>query len=113
MPGSGAPPTRLTPSARAAVIGASFGFFVDMFDVYLPVVALTPAMDYFLPHSVSPDSRAIVNSLIFVATLLGRPLGSIVFGRLADQIGRRRTTLYAVAGCGGCTLLIAVLPGYT
>jgi len=103
---------RLTGPARAAVVGASFGFFVDMFDVYLPVVALTPAMDYFLPASVSPDSRAIVNSLIFVATLVGRPLGSLIFGRLADQIGRRRTTLYAVTGCGVCTGLIAVLPGY-
>jgi MFS family permease len=99
-------------SSRAAVIGASFGFFVDMFDVYLPVVALTPAMDYFLPASVAPDSKAIVNSLIFVATLLGRPIGSVIFGRLADKVGRRKTTLYAVAGCGVCTALIAALPGY-
>jgi MFS family permease len=107
-----ATPTRLDPSARAAVIGASFGFFVDMFDVYLPVIALTPAMSYFLPPSVSPEQRAIVDSLIFVATLLGRPIGSIVFGRLSDRIGRRRTTMIAVAGCAGCTGLIAVLPGY-
>lgn len=99
-------------SARSAVIGASFGFFVDMFDVYLPVVALTPAMNYFLPPSVSPGSRAIITSLIFVATLLGRPLGSLIFGPLADRVGRRKVTLWSIAGCGICTLAIALLPGY-
>jgi MFS family permease len=99
-------------SVRTAVFGASFGFFVDMFDVYLPVVALTPAMNYFLPASVSTGSRALITSLIFVATLLGRPLGSMIFGRLADRVGRRRVTLWSVSGCGVCTLLIALLPGY-
>ncbi|HEY4454364.1 MAG TPA: MFS transporter [Pseudonocardiaceae bacterium] len=97
---------------RTAVFGASFGFFVDMFDVYLPVVALTPAMSYFLPSAVSPGSKAVITSLIFVATLLGRPVGSVIFGRLADRVGRRRVTIWSVAGCGGCTLLIAILPGY-
>ncbi|HWC82714.1 MAG TPA: MFS transporter [Pseudonocardiaceae bacterium] len=97
---------------RSAVLGASFGFFVDMFDVYLPVVALTPAMNYFLPSSVSTGNRALITSLIFIATLLGRPLGSLIFGRLADKVGRRRVTLMAVIGCGVCTLLIAALPGY-
>jgi MFS family permease len=100
-------------NTRSAVIGASFGFFVDMFDVYLPVVALTPAMNYFLPSSVSSGNRAIITSLIFIATLLGRPLGSLIFGRLADKVGRRKVTLWAVTGCGVCTALIACLPGYS
>jgi MFS family permease len=99
-------------SVRTAVFGAAFGFFVDMYDVYLPVVALTPAMNYFLPTAVSASSRAVITSLIFVATLIGRPLGSLIFGRLADRVGRRRVTLWSVAGCGVCTLLIALLPGY-
>src|SRR5207248_2859142 len=57
--------------------------------------------------------RAIITSLIFIATLLGRPLGSLIFGRLADKVGRRKVTIWAVAGCGGCTALVAVLPGYS
>ncbi len=105
-------PAGATTSVRTAVFGASFGFFVDMFDVYLPVVALTPAMNYFLPASVSTGSRAVITSLIFVATLIGRPIGSLIFGRLADRVGRRRVTIWSVAGCGICTLLIALLPGY-
>jgi MFS family permease len=45
--------------------------------------------------------------------LLGRPIGSAIFGMLADKVGRRKVTLWAVAGCGVCTLGIAVLPGYS
>lgn len=97
---------------RRAVFGASFGFFVDMYDVYLPTVALVPAMNYFLPDDMPADTKAVASALIFVATLLGRPLGSTVFGWFADRIGRRRVTLWSVAGCAGCTALIAALPGY-
>ncbi|MGQ4516533.1 MFS transporter [Streptomyces sp. DW26H14] len=97
---------------RRAVFGASFGFFVDMFDVYLPTVALVPAMNYFTPDSMPDGPRAILSALIFVATLLGRPVGSVVFGWFADRIGRRRVTLFSVTGCAVCTALIAVLPGY-
>jgi MFS family permease len=97
---------------KRAVFGAAFGFFVDMFDVYLPTVALVPAMDYFLPKDMPADTRAVASALIFVATLLGRPLGSIIFGWFADRLGRRRVTLWSVSGCAVCTALIAALPGY-
>jgi MFS family permease len=100
-------------TVNRAVFGASFGFFVDMFDVYLPTIALIPAMSYFTPKSMSQGTQAIVSALIFVATLLGRPAGSVIFGWFADRAGRRRVTLWAVAGCGVCTALIAVLPGYS
>lgn len=99
-------------SARRAVLGAAFGFFVDMFDVYLPTVALVPAMDYFTPPDMSVDARAIAAAFIFVATLLGRPVGSAIFGWFADRLGRRRVTLWSVTGCAVCTALIAALPGY-
>lgn len=97
---------------RRAVFGASFGFFVDMFDVYLPTVALVPAMDYFTPKDMPLGTKSVVTALIFVATLLGRPIGSAIFGLFADRVGRRRVTLWSIAGCGVCTAAIAVLPGY-
>ncbi|HEY4456508.1 MAG TPA: MFS transporter [Pseudonocardiaceae bacterium] len=97
---------------RRAVFGAAFGFFVDMYDVYLPTVALVPAMDYFLPANMPTDTRAVASALIFVATLLGRPVGSMIFGWFADRVGRRKVTLWSVTGCAVCTALIAALPGY-
>lgn len=102
----------LDPKARKAIWGAFVGFFIDMFDVYLPVVVLAPAIIYFVSPELSASSTAIVTGLIFASTLLGRPLGALIFGRYADTIGRKRTTVISVTGFGTATLLMALMPGY-
>ncbi|MGH3342077.1 MAG: MFS transporter [Carbonactinosporaceae bacterium] len=98
--------------ARRAVKAACLGFFVDMFDVYLPIAALAPAISYFIPPNLSPVVESSVLFLVFAVTLIGRPVGAVIFGHFADTLGRRRTTLVSVAGFTVVTLLIAVLPGY-
>lgn len=105
-------PTETPHRSRNAVRGAFFGFFVDNFDIYLPLVALAPAMIYFIPASLDAGEAALIGSWVFVATLVGRPLGSFIFGSLADSIGRRKATLIAVAGFGLATLVMGCLPGY-
>src|ERR671933_860045 len=102
----------LGPKGRKAVRGAFVGFFVDMFDVYLPIVVLAPATVYFVSPALSAPVTAIISGSIFAATLVGRPIGSFIFGHFADAIGRRRTTIISVAGFGVVTLLMALLPGY-
>jgi MFS family permease len=102
----------MPPEGRKALIGAWVGFFVDMFDIYLPVIALAPAAAYFEARDVSPSTSAILSGMIFAATLIGRPIGAIVFGHFGDRVGRRKTTIVAVTGFGITTLLIAALPGY-
>ena len=104
--------TTLTPEGRRAVTAAFFGFFVDMFDVYLPVVALTPALIYFQPKNLPAATATTIFYIVFAVTLVGRPIGAFIFGHLGDRIGRRRTTLISVFGFGVVTLLIALLPGY-
>lgn len=97
---------------RNAIKGAFFSEFIDMFDIYLPVVVLAPVLFYFQPAHLSTGMAAILASLVFVTTLLGRPFGALVFGRMADRIGRRMASIYSVSGFGIATLLIALLPGY-
>lgn len=94
------------------MVSAWAGFYVDMFDVYLPVVALGPALLYFQPESLSQSQARALFFATFAAALLGRPLGALVFGHFADTVGRRRLTLLSVAGFSTCTLLIGLLPGY-
>ncbi|GAA5173066.1 MFS transporter [Pseudonocardia eucalypti] len=103
---------RLGPTAKRAIRGACFGFTVDYFDIYLPVVALTPAIAYFQPAHTSPATAATLAYVTLAVTLIGRPVGAVVFGRIADRTGRRRATLISVAGAGACTLLMGLLPGY-
>jgi MFS family permease len=98
--------------ARHAVRGAYFGFFVDMFEVYLPVAVLAPALVYFIPPGLTAATRATIFFVVFAISMLGRPIGSMVFGHFGDRLGRRRITLISVAGFAVATLLIAALPGY-
>jgi MFS family permease len=98
--------------ARRAVRAAYFGFFVDMFEVYLPIAVLAPALVYFIPAGLSAATKATIFSVVFAISLMGRPIGSMVFGHFGDRLGRRRVTLISVAGFAIATLLIAVLPGY-
>ncbi|MEJ2888826.1 MFS transporter [Actinomycetospora aeridis] len=98
---------------KSATRGAFFAEFVDMFDIYLPTVVLTPALLYFQPAQLDPGTTAIFTSLVFVTTLVGRPIGAAVFGALADRVGRRRSTIVSVTGFGVITLLIALVPGFT
>jgi MFS family permease len=98
--------------ARRAVRGAFFGFFVDMFDIYLPVVVLTPAIKYFVSPALSAGATSLVTGAIFAATLVGRPVGALIFGHVADRVGRKRATIISVGGFGVLTIVIGCLPGY-
>lgn len=97
---------------KSAIKGAFFSEYIDMFDIYLPVVALSPVLFYFQPPNLSAGAETILASLVFITTLLGRPLGALLFGIMADSIGRRKASIYSVSGFGVVTLLIACLPGY-
>jgi MFS family permease len=97
---------------RNAIRGAFASEFIDMFDIYLPVVVLAPVLYFFRPPEVSEATQAILASLVFITTLLGRPIGGLLFGIVADGIGRRAASIYSVCGFGVVTLLIALLPGY-
>lgn len=97
---------------KNAIKGAFFSEYIDMFDIYLPVVVLAPVLFYFQPTNLSLGMEAILASLVFITTLLGRPIGALLFGMIADTTGRRMASIYSVTGFGVVTLLIALLPGY-
>jgi MFS family permease len=98
--------------AKSSLWAAFLGFFVDMFDVYLPIIALGPAMEYFQPKSLPSSVSITIYYIVFAISLIGRPVGAAIFGHYADKIGRKKTTLISIAGFGVGTLLIGLLPGY-
>src|SRR6476646_5506702 len=93
-------------TARRALAGAWLGFFVDLFDIYLPIVVLAPAIGYFVSPKLGTVGLAMASNGIFAVTLIGRPVGAAVFGRTADMAGRKRTTVLAMTGAGAVTLLM-------
>jgi MFS family permease len=88
------------------------GQAVDGYDIYLPLVVLPPALIYFQPSTLPAAAKATLLYVVLATTLIGRPLGSVIFGHVGDRLGRKRTTLVAVAGFTACTALIAIMPGY-
>ncbi len=99
-------------AAKRALSAAFIGFFVDMFDVYLPIVALGPAMSYFQPATLSPALQSTLFYIVFALSLVGRPVGATLFGHFGDKIGRRKVTIISMGGFAFVTLLIGLLPGY-
>lgn len=98
---------------RKAVRAGMLAYFVDQFDIYLPIIVLAPAAKYFQAADISPGTAAILAAFVFASTLIARPIGAAVFGHFADtSLGRKKATLIAVAGFGITTLLIGLLPGY-
>ena len=105
------PPSRSAPgparAARGAVRGGVLGNFVDQFDIFLPVIALAPAA----ARLYGPGNLTAAVGLVFVATLVGRPIGSAIFGPVADRIGRTATTKVTMAGVAVTMALVALVPG--
>lgn len=96
----------LPAEGRAALRAGVVGNWIDNIHVFLPLTALAPAILVL----AGPTAAASTGSIIVIAMLLGRPVGGIVFGRLADLLGRTRTTRVAIAGTAACALAIAAMP---
>lgn len=95
-------------AARRALRGGVLGNYVDQFDIFLPVIALAPAAATLY----GPNDLARNLGLVFVATLLGRPVGAALFGHLADRVGRTVTTQVTIGGVAATTLALAAVPGH-
>lgn len=93
-----------------AIASAYLGFTMDSYSIVIPTVALVPALVYF-QAGADPGLAAVFTAMTLAATLVGRPLGSIIFGALADSIGRQRIGFVTITGFGIATILIACLPG--
>ncbi|ODU06089.1 MAG: hypothetical protein ABS81_05600 [Pseudonocardia sp. SCN 72-86] len=98
--------------AKRTARAAFFGLVVDYWEIMLPVVALGPAIVYFIPTDLPAETKATLTFLTFAAAFLGRPLGSVIFGAMADRLGRQKTSAICSVGLGVSVLLVALLPGY-
>ena len=97
---------------RAAIRAGVIGNLVDQLHIFLPVLALAPALPVLYATADSPNGSSIGPSiaLVVMALLIGRPVGAIIFGQIADHVGRTRTTQIAIGGTAFSTLLLGLTP---
>jgi MFS family permease len=95
---------------RRAILSAWAGFAIDSYSIYIASSVLLPALIFF-QGDMSVEGKAIFAGMTLAVTLLGRPLGGLIFGHFADRLGRRRIGAITIYGFGTVSLLIACLPG--
>ncbi len=94
-----------------AILVGSVGNLIEWYDVYA-----YSAFALYFAGSFFPKGNPVVQQLsaatLFAVAYLVRPIGSVIFGYLADRFGRRNAlTLSVLLMCFG-SLLIAVSPTY-
>jgi MFS family permease len=86
---------------------ASLGWVFDVFEGQVFVASMNEAMPDLLPPPLRPDAPYYTN-VTFAAFLLGGALGGVLFGRLSDRVGRKRTLVYTILVYSACTCLSAL-----
>src|SRR5947207_8788733 len=94
-----------------AIVGGSSGNLVEWYDFYVySFTALYFASEFSPSGDQTP--QLLNASGVFASGFLMRPIGSWLFGRIADKHGRRVSMMIAVIMMCGGSLMLAVLPTY-
>jgi MFS transporter, MHS family, alpha-ketoglutarate permease len=94
-----------------AIVGSSSGNLVEWYDFYVYSFTAIYFASEFFPKG-DQTSQLLNAAAVFAAGFLMRPIGSWLFGRIADRRGRRTSMMIAVAMMCGGSLLVSVLPTY-
>lgn len=92
-----------------SVIAASSGNLVEWFDFYIYGFA-APYFASNFSDAQSPIVQQIAVFGVFAAGFLMLPIGSMVFGSIADKIGRKSSMIFSIVLMAIGSFLIAFLP---
>ncbi len=94
-----------------AIFGGSIGNLVEWYDWYAYAAFAVYFSASFFPKG-DATAQLLNTAGIFALGFLMRPLGGYVFGRIADQVGRKRSMTLSVLLMSLGSLLIAFIPNY-
>jgi MFS family permease len=109
--GAAAPTMGIDRAHRRVIVASSLGTMFEWYDFYLyGSLAAVISKQFF--SGVNDTTAFIFALLAFAAGFAVRPFGAIIFGRLGDMSGRKRTFLITIVLMGLATALVGVLPSY-
>ncbi|HEF3471052.1 MFS transporter [Campylobacter coli] len=92
-----------------SIVAASSGNLVEWFDFYIYAFTAT-----YFAHTFSTSDNPIVQKInafgVFAAGFFMRPIGSWLFGSLADKVGRKKSMVVSVVLMALGSFMIAALP---
>ncbi|BFG80767.1 MFS transporter [Paraburkholderia terrae] len=101
----------MTSAEKRVIFAASLGTVLELYDFFLVgILANELAAAFF--SGLNPTAAYIFTLLGFAAGFALRPFGAIVFGRIGDLIGRKRTFLVTIVVMGIGTFAIGLIPPY-
>ncbi|MGE0209589.1 MAG: MFS transporter [Lysobacteraceae bacterium] len=96
---------------RKVVLASSLGTLFEWYDFFLyGALAAITSRHFF--SAVNETAGFIFALLTFSVGFAARPFGAVVFGRLGDRSGRKRTFLITIVVMGASTVLVGCLPSY-
>lgn len=106
---TGLPP--VTKQERRHLLALSWGHALEWFDW-----AMFGLLSVYIGHAFFPSGNVVAETLsalaVFAVGFLARPIGGVVFGVIADKVGRKVIMVGAIGAIAGSSLLIGVLPGF-
>ena len=99
------------PAQRRAVLGASAGNAIEFFDFAIYGFLATYIGRNFFPSS-DPTAELLSSFAVFGLAFFARPLGGLVFGPIADRLGRKFVLILVLTLMSGASVLVGVLPTY-
>ncbi|EPI8263912.1 MFS transporter [Campylobacter coli] len=92
-----------------SIVAASSGNLVEWFDFYIYAFTAT-----YFAHTFSTSDNPIVQQInafgVFAVGFFMRPIGSWLFGSLADKVGRKKSMVVSVVLMALGSFMIAALP---
>lgn len=94
------------------IIGAASGNLVEWFDFYIYAVFAAYFTHALTPPDMDSTTQAIYVWGVFAASFFMRPIGSWLFGRIADRHGRKQSMVISICLMALSSFLFAALPTY-
>lgn len=92
-------------------MAATVGNFVEWFDIGV-YGTMSASLSKHLFDSTDPVSALLSTFAVFAVGFVIRPVGGLVFGPMADRIGRNRVLVITVALTSLSTAAIGILPSF-
>ena len=91
----------------------AIGNIIETYDLILISLLATTLSKTFFPPSTNSYTHIAGILYIYFAGLLMRPIGNIIMGLFADQLGRKKLMITSLTFTGIGSVFIGILPGYS
>ena len=110
-PATGDRPTKASKGALKSLAASTTGQLFEWYE-WTAYAVFAPFIAAAMFNNDNPVSALLATFAVFAVGFLMRPLGGIVFGRIADVKGRKHVLIVTMLMMAGASLLIGLLPTY-